>query len=57
MTVNFVSHNMQFGASLSGTQKGGCFPSTVPDSIEEFSDTSGDGALPLSLSPSMSDVS
>lgn len=44
MTVNFMSQSMQFGASLSGIQKGGCLPSVVPD-VDEFSDTSGEGAL------------
>ena len=48
-----MSHSMQFGASLSGTQKGGCFPSMVPDSIEELlSEISGDGTLPPSASTS-----
>ena len=45
---------MQLGASLSGTQNGGCFPSIIPDSKEEFSDTFGEGALPLFASSSKS---
>lgn len=46
---------MQFGASLSGIQKGGCFPSTTPDSIEEVSDASGDGSRGSSVAiPSVS---
>lgn len=47
MTVKRISHIIQLGASLSGTQKGGCFPSIIPNSIDELSETSGDGSRSL----------
>lgn len=45
MTLNLTSQSIQFGASASGTQKGGCFPRIIPNSTDELSDVSGDGSL------------
>lgn len=44
ITLKRTSQSIQLGASPSGTQNGGCLPKTMPNSIDELSDASGDGS-------------
>lgn len=48
---------MQLGASLSGTQNGGCFPNTVLHSTKELSETSDEAPRSSSTVPLISECS
>lgn len=57
MTVNLASQSIQKGASLSGTQNGGCFPNTMPHSRDEVSEALGEASTSLSVPSSTRSMS